>query len=628
MSSLLDRAQKSKMFSHFRISSIFKQRKDASAELQKRTQEQSCLYRISHLDEKSLSIEALLTEATAILPEVWQYSEITAAAIEFDGNLYTSPNYAVTKWCMSAETELREDRPLKVKIMYLEKRPDRDEGPFLDEERKLIDTIIKQLSLKMDRILSQQELEEKEKLLNKAYQLARIGTWEFNMQTHELFWSPVTKEVHGFGSDYQPGLESTIDLFKEGENRDQFAKAAWDAINHEKPFDVELKIISGEGDERWIRATGEPDYNEDGICTRFYGISQNVSDRRQAEEDLQLSERRFKSLVQDGSDLIAILDSEANYMYVSPTSQSILGIPAEDFIGTNALDYIHEEDKAEISDLLAELSSNQRVRIPPYRFADSEGHWRWIETTLTNMMEDPAVGGLVANSRDVTTQIRQQQKNLDSLREKEILLAEIHHRVKNNLAVVSGMMQLQASEEENTDIKDRLLDGIVRIKTMANIHEQLYQSNSFSKLEFAENIRSLVTNIMRTFRSQTEVNIDFDCEPIQLNINQAIPCSLIVNEVVTNIFKHAFPYKQKGTIRIHLCRNCDDNRIRLSIKDDGVGLPENISLSDGSSLGLSLINVLSKQLESDYTYEAAEEGTIFSIEFDKDEQKGIGNNFL
>ncbi len=616
------------MFSHFRISSIFKQRKNASVELQKRTQEQDCLYRIINLDEQNLSIDALLAEAAAILPEGWQYPDITAAAIEFDGKLYTSPNYAVTKWCMSAETELREDRPLKVKIIYLEKRPERDEGPFLDEERKLIDTIIKQLSLKMDRILSQQELEEKEELLNKAYQLARIGTWEFNMQTHDLYWSPVTKEVHGYGQDYEPDLENTINLFKEGENREQFAQAASDAIEHEKPFDVELKIVSGQGDERWIRATGEPEYNDEGVCTRFYGISQNVTARRQAEEDLQLSERRFRSMVQDGSDLIAILDSEANYKYVSPTSESILGIPAEEFIGTNAFDYIHEDDREELAGLLADLENNQQINIPPYRFIDSEGEWRWIETTLTNMTKDPAVGGLIANSRDVTRQIGQQQKNLDSLREKEILLAEIHHRVKNNLAVVSGMMQLQASEEENTEIKDRLLDGIVRIKTMANIHEQLYQSNSFSKLEFAENIRSLVINIRNAFQLQTDLTMDFDCEPIQLNINQAIPCSLIVNEVITNIFKHAFPDRKKGKIMIRLSGCPNDKRIRLSIKDDGVGLAENISLSEGSSLGLSLINVLSKQLESDYTYEAAEEGTIFSIEFDKDEQKGIGNNFL
>lgn len=593
----------------------------------KRAKEQQCLYTISNLTQADLSIAELLTKASGVLPEGLQYPDIAEAAFIFDNTIYSTPQFTETEWCLTKEIEIRTDRLLKAQVVYLEE-PTQNKGPFLNEEGMLLEMILGYLSLRMDQLLSQQEIEEKQELLDKAYQLARIGSWEYDMKTEELHWSPVTKEVHGFGQDYNPNVESTIALFKEGPNREQFAKAAMNAIEHEKPFDVELKIISGKGDERWIRATGEPDYNEEGICTRFYGISQNVTARRQAEEDLLLSERRFKSLVQDGSDLIAILDTDANYKYVSPTSESILGIPAEQFIGTNAFDYIHEDDKERLIKLLNELPNDERINIPPYRFRDAEGNWRWIETTLTNMIEDPAVSGMVANSRDVTNQIKQQQKNEESLKEKETLLAEIHHRVKNNLAVVSGMIQLQASEEEDADIKNHLFDSIVRIQTMANIHEQLYQSNSFSKLEFSENIRSLVMSIKQTLQSKTDVTIDFNCDSVQLNINQAIPCSLIVNEVVTNIFKHAFTDRSKGHIAINLTEDRENNHVSLTIHDDGVGLPNNISSRESSSLGLSLIDVLSQQLESDYTYEANGQGTIFSIQFNKDELKGIGNHFM
>lgn len=592
---------------------------DLAAQLQKR---QTCLYEISNL-EQDLPIESLLNEVADILPQGSRYPENTVAALEFDGEVYATSDFEDTRNSMSAEAEIREGRPLTVKIVYLGE----DESPFLKDEGTFLNTVLNQLELRLDRILSRQEMQEKEQLLEQAFKLARIGSWEFDMQTHELSWSDVTKEVHGFGPDHKPDVESTINLFKEGEHRDTFAKAAYDAIKNEKPFDVELKIISGQGDERWIRARGEPEYNEEGVCTRFYGVSQNVTARRQAEEDLQLRERRFKSLVQDGSDLIAILDSEANYKYVSPTSESILDIPASDFIGTNALEYIHEDDRAKIVDVLENLSESQRINIPPYRFIDSEGNWRWIETTLTDMTKDPAVGGLVANSRDVTKQIQQHQKNLDSIKEKETLLAEIHHRVKNNLAVVSGMMQLQAAEEQDSAIQDRLSDGIVRIKTMANIHEQLYQSSSFSRLEFMENIQSLVSNIMQTFQSETEIAIDYHCDTVELNINQAIPCSLIVNEVVTNIFKHAFPEHEKGNMVISLSEDSEGNFVELSIYDDGIGLPSEATNESGS-LGLSLIDVLSQQLEAEYKYKAAEQGTVFSITFDKDEKKGIGNHFM
>lgn len=470
-----------------------------------------------------------------------------------------------------------------------------------------------------------QALKENQSLLDKAYPLAQIGVWKFDMQTHDLYWSDVTKELHGFGPEYQPEVESTIDLFKEGENREQFAEVVQAAIEDEQPFDVELKIVSGQGDERWIRATGEPEY-VDGICMYFYGISQNVTDRRKAEEDLFLKEQRFRSLVQDGSDMLAILDGKANYKYVSPTSESILGIPADNLIHTNALEYIHPDDHPRVIEILEDLKPGMRRNIAPFRFQNADGEWRWVETTLTNLMKDPAVDGIVANARDVTEQKEQQQKMTQALREKETLLAEIHHRVKNNLAVVSGMMQLQVADTEDPELAAKLNDSIIRIRTMAGIHEQLYQANSFSELEFADNIHSLISSIHTALHSDTQVQIEFDCDPVHLNINQAIPCSLIVNEVATNIFKHAFPDRNEGHISVEL-KETGDEQIHLCIKDNGIGLPEDFSKNSGS-LGMSLINVLSKQLESDYRFESDEEGTVFHLHFTKDNQKGTGNSLL
>lgn len=567
-----------------------------------------------------------MTQAVSILPEGWLYYGRVPAAIAFDGINYRTPGYKRTKWVMAAEVGIEDNHTLAVEVVYPGRSSMPADGSFLKEEWKLLDFVINALSSKIRHILSKKEIEKKHRQLDKAYQLAHIGTWEFDIRTHRLYWSPVTKEVHGFDEEYEPDLESTIRLFKEGLDRETFRRAAMDAIEKEKPFNIELKIVSGRGDERWIRATGEPEY-KNGVYTRFYGISQDVTSRRQAEEDLQRSERRFRSLVQDGSDLIAILDSQGIFTYVSPTVESILGTAAEEYLGTNAFDYIHREDKPRIIRLLSILSSNQRVHIPPYRLMDSKGNWRWIETTLTDMREDPAVGGLVVNSRDVTEQIRQQHLNQESLKEKEILLAEIHHRVKNNLAVVSGMMQLQALDEDNAEIRDRLLDGISRIKTMASIHEQLYKSDSFTRLEFSDNIRSLVINIQQTFQSDAQIDIVFHCEPVQININQAIPCTLIINEAVTNIFKHAFRGREKGEITVCLSE-LGDNIVHLSIKDNGVGLPDHFDAARNGSLGLNLIDVLSQQLGADYNFDSGEKGTLFTIQFQRDEAKGIGNGIL
>src|SRR5699024_10639600 len=138
-----------------------------------------------------------------------------------------------------------------------------------------------------------------------------------------------------------------------------------------------------------------------------------------------------------------------------------------------------------------------------------------------------------------------------SLQEKETLLTEVHHRVKNNLAVVSGMMQLQAYDQDSSKIKDKLFDSVARLQTMAAIHELLYNSDSFSELRLDENIRKLVSSVYKAFNAGHQIKLAFNLEALTLNINQAIPCSLIINEVVTNVLKHAFDDDQ-GTITINL----------------------------------------------------------------------------
>lgn len=344
-------------------------------------------------------------------------------------------------------------------------------------------------------------------------------------------------------------------------------------------------------------------------------------------EDLKLSEQKFKALVQDGSDLIAILDESANYKYVAPTTESILGITAEEFVGTNAFDYIHQDDRERLAAIIAGLAENEQKAIKPFRFTDAGGNWRWIETVITNMLENPAVEGFVVNSRDVSDHIERESKLRESLQEKETLLMEIHHRVKNNLAVISGLLELQAFDEEDEGLKRKLLDSVGRIQTMGSIHEILYRSNSYSRLQLGENIKMLVTNLVESFQYNTNIELDFDLQPVILNINQAIPCSLVVNEVVTNVYKHAFDKNKKGRLSVEISN--EQEKVAIRIKDNGKGLPENFGeVSKESSLGLRLIDILTNQLNGEYRYDSLEQGTLFSLNFTKADVKGIGSAHL
>lgn len=211
--------------------------------------------------------------------------------------------------------------------------------------------------------------------------------------------------------------------------------------------------------------------------------------------------------------------------------------------------------------------------------------------------------------------IQHQHELENSLEEKETLLAEIHHRVKNNLAVISGMLHIQSFKESDKDIREKLLNSTLRVKSMANIHEQLYQSKNFSKMEFDEGLKKLIDTILTTINHSKEVDVHYNLDTIHLNINQAVPCSLIVNEVVTNCLKHAFNGQTKGKIEISLKKSRD--KVSLKVEDNGTGISDPVDETKSESIGLELIQTLTKQLEGEYFYKPLPDGkgTLFELSF-------------
>ncbi|HBQ59699.1 MAG TPA: hypothetical protein DD671_08765, partial [Balneolaceae bacterium] len=177
-------------------------------------------------------------------------------------------------------------------------------------------------------------------------------------------------------------------------------------------------------------------------------------------------------------DLIAVLDAEAKYTYVAPTVKSVLGFDPEQLVGTHVYDQIHPDEQERVAASLSYIDYEEQIDVAPFRFRNNDGNWQWIESTVTNMLDNPAVEGFVANSQDVTDQITYQKELEVSLKEKETLLAEIDHRVKNNLAIITSMMELQSMESGDHELQRSLRIAQQRIQTIATIHELLYSAES------------------------------------------------------------------------------------------------------------------------------------------------------
>ncbi|MBO6620247.1 MAG: HAMP domain-containing protein [Balneola sp.] len=236
------------------------------------------------------------------------------------------------------------------------------------------------------------------------------------------------------------------------------------------------------------------------------------------------------------------------------------------------------------------------------------------------LIEDGEKKGSVIVVRDISELKNAENEIKKSLEEKNVMLAEIHHRVKNNLAVVSGLLQLQIMQTKSEEVNKVLTESQLRVKSIALIHEKLYGSDSLAYIDYEKYIKDLVQNINSTYFSEKKtVNVKTHVKDVSLNVNQAIPCSLLINEVLVNAYKHAFTEAVEGEISIYITER--EGRIEVEVTDSGKGLKE---VKKGkkkiNSLGFTLMKTLTGQLDGTYLFENREDqsGTIFKLSFKKE----------
>lgn len=225
---------------------------------------------------------------------------------------------------------------------------------------------------------------------------------------------------------------------------------------------------------------------------------------------------------------------------------------------------------------------------------------------------------VVRKYSDRLKRIEAEKQIEQSLKEKEILLKEIHHRVKNNFSIIASLISLQENNITDLETKELLTTMQNRILTMSMIHEQLYQSNDIKTIDFAEYAATISEKLFYTYvRNPSLIKVNTDLDTILLPIKQAIPCGLILNELLTNAFKYAFPDAQDGKSRVFISLKQFSDSIEIIVRDNGIGLPGCINIEDCDSMGLTLVNVLAEQLDGTLNINR-EDGTSVSVLFAKE----------
>ncbi len=342
--------------------------------------------------------------------------------------------------------------------------------------------------------------------------------------------------------------------------------------------------------------------------------AQLFSERKRVEEALRESEESYRSLVETSPDAI-FLHEEGKFVYLNPAAVRLFGAGcAEEMYGKNAFDIVHPDDRETIQSRTQFIEATGiSVPLKEIRILRADGTTVDVEATAgISYYRGKKVAQVI--QRDITERKRAEEKIRASLKEKEVLLKEIHHRVKNNLQIVSSLLYLQAMRTEHPGAVSALSESRNRIRSMALIHERLYQSPNLASVDMAEYTRNLVSDLKHSYKTeQSFVRLKLHTDDIPLGINEAIPCGLIINELVSNALKHAFPMGRDGEITISLHRD-GANRATLTVSDNGIGFPEHVDFRKSPSLGLTLINSLVEQLDG--TIELNRRGgTAFTITF-------------
>jgi len=382
--------------------------------------------------------------------------------------------------------------------------------------------------------------------------------------------------------------------------------------------DEEIRIDLGDSNVRFIHHTIVP--VGDGVAITAKEVTEEKMAAQRVVEDRNL----LNTIINAIPDEIYVKDKDRRFLLVNQGVVKVLKKKSiDEVIGKLDVDLIKKDSlvQAEAQDRQVLDTGTPLVNFEGFAYTD-ESQTDILRSTLISKFpyydKDGNIIGLIGINRDITDRKRAEIRIKRSLREKEVLLKEIHHRVKNNLAVISGLLFMQAENMDSEEMKQVLLDSEGRIRSMAMIHEKLYHHDMYSGIEFGSYVKDLVRTISTSYQSNgTAITVTFDVPPTYIDLNRAMPCALIVNEALTNAYKHAFKGRSSGSIHIQFLQQ--HGSYKLMVKDDGVGMSDKIDPAAASTLGMVLMHGLSRQLGSEMQI-SRDDGTQLKFEFGGDEK--------
>lgn len=377
-----------------------------------------------------------------------------------------------------------------------------------------------------------------------------------------------------------------------------------------------FRILNSTGEVRWLRNHIQCVTDEELDKFRIYGAAQDITELRRTETELQESEEKYRTLFESDPDFMFLLGLDGLVLDINFAAAKFLALSREEAIGKEIakLGAFPEEDVLSLGKKFICSVKGQCPEKFQYKFYNNQGEYRWVDSRFIPIEKDGQIYSILAIATDITDRKIATDRLETSLKEKDVLLKEINHRVKNNMQIISSLLNLQIQYVEGDDLAvDVLKESQNRVRSMAMIHEKLFGTENFSEIKFNEYIQKIVSDLSYSYHiNEEKIKTKIEVDKINLNIETAIPCGLIISELVSNSFKHAFPNGREGEVKIILKKN--DIIYELIVSDDGIGFPEELDFKNTNSLGLKLVNILVSQVDGKISM-TRNHGTKFKIKF-------------
>ncbi len=340
-----------------------------------------------------------------------------------------------------------------------------------------------------------------------------------------------------------------------------------------------------------------------------------LKSRKKATKDLENSEKNYRVLVDNSFDIIYRINFDGVLTFASSSWTLLLGHNIADVIGKPYTDFVHPDDAELCRDFIRKaVNSSERQSGVDYRVKHADGSWRIHTSGAVPVRDDSGVfTGFVGIAKDVTDRKNSEDEVKKLLKEKELLLKEVHHRIKNNMCTISGLLYIQVDSVKSEEAAAALNDARNRVQSMLGIYDKLYRSDDFRKISSKDYLTSLISGIHSTFPGASEVGIEMNIEEYILDSEILFPVGIIINELISNVYKYAFPLKSKGVINISFTGK-SDNLIEIIFKDNGVGIPAEALSGESSGFGMNLVKVLVEQISGELQL-IHNNGTEYRISF-------------